>query len=98
MDRLKEAGVPTGPIQGLSEAMTHPHTTARELIVETSHDVFGPVLSPASPVRVGDPADVSYRRSPKRNEHADEILGSLLEYDEDTISRYRESGAFGEPG
>lgn len=98
MDRLKEVGVPTGPIQGLSEAVTHPHTTARQLIVETSHDVFGPVLSPASPVRVGDPGDLSYRRSPKRNEHADEILRSLLGYDEDTVSRYRESGAFGEPG
>ena len=98
IERLKEVGVPTGPIQGLPDAMTHPHTEARQLIAETSHDAFGTVRSLASPVRVGDPGDVAYRRSPKRNEHADEVLRSLLGYDDDTISRIRESGAFGEVG
>lgn len=98
IERLKEVGVPTGPIQGVPEAMSHPHTAARRLIVETPHEVFGPVLSLASPVRVGDPGEVSYVRSPKRNEHADEILRSLLGYDDDTISRFRQSGAFGEIG
>lgn len=95
IDRLKEAGVPVGPIQGIPEAVTHSHTAARELIVETSHEVFGTVRSLASPVRVGDPGDITYRRSPKRNEHADEILRSRLGYDDALISRLREGGAFG---
>ena len=96
--RLKQAGVPTGPIQDVPAALRHPHTAARGLIAETSHEVFGPVLSPVSPVRVGDPDGYSYVRAPHRNEHADEILGSLLGYDDDTIRRFAESGAFGEPG
>ena len=98
IERLKEAGVPTGPVQDVPEAMNHPHTAARNLIVETSHELFGPVLSPASPVRVGDADDVSYVRAPQRNEHADEILGSLLGYDAETIRRFTELGAFGGTG
>lgn len=96
--RLKEVGVPTGPIQGVPEAMTHPHTAARDLIVETSHEGFGRVRSVASPVRVGDPADVSYVRAPQRNEHAGEILESLLGYDAETVRRLSDSGAFGKTG
>ena len=95
--RFKEVGVPTGPIQDVPSALKHPHTAARKLIVETSHEAFGTMLSPASPVRVGDPDDYSYVRAPHRNEHADEILRSLLGYDDDTIRDLAESGAFGEP-
>ena len=98
IERLKEAGVPTGPIQDVPAAMNHPHTAARNLIVETSHELFGPVLSLASPVRVGDPDDVSYTRAPQRNEHADEILKGLLGYDSETVRRCAERGAFGGAG
>ena len=98
IERLKEVGVPTGPVQDVPAALEHPHTAARNLIVETYHEVFGPVLSPASPVRVGDPDAVSYVRAPQRNEHADEILDSLLGYDDETIRRFTERGAFGGAG
>ena len=93
--RMKAAGVPTGPVQDVPAALNHPHTLARKLIVETPNDALGPVRSVASPVRVGDPDDVAYERAPRRNEHADEILGSLLGYDDDTIRRLRDRGAFG---
>ena len=93
--RLKEAGVPTGPVQDVPAALDHPHTIARKLLLETSNDVLGPVRTVASPVRVGDPDDVAYVRAPHRNEHADEILASLLGYDDDTIRSLGDSGAFG---
>ena len=93
--RLKEVGVPTGPVQDVPSALVHPHTIARKLIVETPNEALGPVRTVASPVRVGDPDDISYARAPHRNEHADEILGSLLGYGDDTIRSLRASGAFG---
>ena len=93
--RLKEVGVPTGPVQDVPAALKHPHTVARKLLVETPNEVLGPVSTVASPVRVGDPDDVSYARAPHRDEHADEILGSLLGYDDGTIRSLGDSGAFG---
>ncbi len=93
--RLKEVGVPTGPVQDVPAALNHPHTAARKLLMETPNEVLGPVGSVASPVRVGDPDDISYARAPRRNEHADEILGGLLGYDGDTIRSLGDSGALG---
>lgn len=95
---LKAAGVPTGPVQDVAAAMEEPHTLARGLIVETDHHRFGNVKSLASPVRVGPAENLTYRRAPTRNEHADDILGSLLGYDEGQIERLKKEGAFGEVG
>ena len=66
-----------------------------QLIVETDHPHFGTVRSLASPVRVGDPADVTYRRAPLRNEDASYVLRDILGYNEEAISRLAGEGAFG---
>lgn len=92
---LKEVGVPTGPVRDVEAALADPHTLARELIVETDHERFGSVRSLASPVRVGEPSDVDYRRAPSRDEHGSEILGDLLGYDTTSIHSLRQRGAFG---
>ena len=79
----------------VADAMEEPHTQARQLIVETDHPHFGTVRSLASPVRVGDPSDVVYRRAPLRNEDAAYVLEDILGYSNDTIERLAGDGAFG---
>lgn len=98
IEALKEKGVPTGPVQDVAAAMREPHTIARGLIVETDHHRFGRIKSLASPVRVGPPEGITYRRAPIRNEHAEEILVGLLGYDEERVERLSREGAFGEIG
>ncbi len=51
---LSAAGVPSGPINDLAQAMAEPHTMARELIVEAEHGAYGTDRSIRSPVRFGD--------------------------------------------
>ncbi|HLT97078.1 MAG TPA: CoA transferase [Acidimicrobiia bacterium] len=92
---LKAAGIPTGPVQSVEEALEDPHTLARDLIVETDHPRFGTVRSLASPVRVDTTEEATHRRAPARGEHTDEILSRLLGYDQERIDRLREAGAFG---
>lgn len=96
IELLQEKGIPTGPVQTVADAMEEPHTRARQLIVETDHPVFGTVRSLASPVRVGDPDDVVYRRAPLRNEDATYVLRDLLGYGDEEIARLTREGAFGE--
>lgn len=99
IDELRNVGVPTGPIQSVEQALTDPHTVARNLIVETDHPTFGTVRSLASPVRVGDNASVTYVRAPRRNEHADSILKRTLSYTAEEIEELSDAGAFGtQPG
>jgi crotonobetainyl-CoA:carnitine CoA-transferase CaiB-like acyl-CoA transferase len=95
IDALKAAGVPTGPVQDVAAAMQEPHTQARGLIVETDHHRFGPIKSLASPVRVGPPEALAYRRAPTRGEHADEVLRGMLGYDDERIAHLEKEGAFG---
>ena len=93
---LQKKGVPTGPVQSVADAMNEPHTHARQLVVETEHPNLGSVRSLASPVRVGNPDHVSYRRAPLRNEDAEYVLRDLLGYTKQSVDLLAASGAFGE--
>jgi crotonobetainyl-CoA:carnitine CoA-transferase CaiB-like acyl-CoA transferase len=94
IEALRAAAVPTGPVRGVAEAMADPHTVARRLIVETEHPRFGTIQQLASPVRVGD-EPIAHRRAPQRHEHAAELLGDLLGYDDDKVASLAAGGAFG---
>jgi crotonobetainyl-CoA:carnitine CoA-transferase CaiB-like acyl-CoA transferase len=80
LEVLHAAGVPTGPVNSVSQALADEHTVSRGMVVETEHPEFGTVRQVRSPVRVGDGA-VEYRRAPRRNEDADYIFSELLHYD-----------------
>jgi len=94
LSRLAGAGIPTGPINTVEQALAEPQTAARSVLVETAHPLWGRVKAPASPVRVGNPR-VEHRRGPQRNEDAEAILCDLLGYDEAQRQELREAGAFG---
>ena len=91
---LRPAGVPSGPINDVAQALTEPHTLARDLVVATEHPRYGTLRQVASPVRFGS-TPPQYRRAPERNEHFDEIIGAELGYDDETIAHLAAQGAFG---
>ncbi|WP_433492261.1 CaiB/BaiF CoA transferase family protein [Nocardia grenadensis] len=89
---LVAAGVPTGPINDVAQALTEEHTLARGLIATTEHDVWGEVRQVVSPVRFGEPA--GHRRAPKRNESFDSVMTGLG-YSADAVRELVAAGAFG---
>ncbi|MCA1713562.1 MAG: CoA transferase [Actinobacteria bacterium] len=94
LDLLDRAGVPAGPVAGVAEALADPQVEARAMMVETDHPRFGRVRQVASPLKVGDtPAE--YRRAPRRHEDAPDVLGGLLDYDDERIAALESAGAFG---
>ncbi len=96
LTRLKEAGIPSGPVNSVAEALSDLHTAARRMVVETVHPRFGTVRQLASPVRVGDQS-IPYRRAPRRNEDVSYILKELLGYGPDRATKLCAAGAFGPP-
>ncbi len=70
LTRLAAAGIPAAPINSVSEALRHPATRSRELLIE-----LGGLPMIASPLRLsGTP--VQYRRAPPRlGEHSAEVAG-----------------------
>ena len=91
---LTAAGVPSGPVNSVIDALSDPHTAARDMLVTTEHPYFGSVTQVASAVRVGNEPTV-YRRAPRRNEHASEVMREVLGYSADRLTELREGGAFG---
>ncbi len=91
---LSEAGVPVGPVLDVEQALKDPHTIARGLIVETDHHRFGRVRQLASPVNFGD-SPTEYRRAPILNEDFGYVMGEILKYSPDRISKLGQLPAFG---
>lgn len=91
---LEDAGVPTGPVQNVPEALADPQVAARGLVIESDHPRFGTVRQVAGPVRIGTPR-ADHRRAPRQGEDRDDVLGELLGYDETKIDDLGKSGAFG---
>ena len=68
------AGVPAGPVHTVGEALTHPQTLAREMVVETHHPHAGPVKSLGCPIRLSATPAAVTRPAPLLGEHTREVL------------------------
>jgi crotonobetainyl-CoA:carnitine CoA-transferase CaiB-like acyl-CoA transferase len=74
LETLDAAGVPAGPVHSIGEALSHPQTRARDMIVALEHPQAGrtqalgcPVHFSATPTRIDRPA-------PLLGEHTREVL------------------------
>jgi len=92
---LGAVGVPCAQVNDVAQAVREEHTAARGMVVETDHPRWGVVRAPGSPVNVG-PRRTEHRRAPFLGEDADDLLASLLGYDEDAVAKFRADGAFGD--
>lgn len=90
LDELIKAGLPCGRINTVPEVFDHPHTQAREMILESRHASAGTLKLVGFPYKLsGTPADVRHA-PPILGEHTDEVLTSLLNYSNDEISSLRD--------
>ncbi|MCC6197443.1 MAG: CoA transferase [Burkholderiales bacterium] len=72
--KLDAAGVPAGPVHTLGEALTHPQTRSRGMVVDLVHPEAGPTRAVGCPVHLsGTPARVE-RPAPRLGEHTREVL------------------------
>mgnify|MGYP001133876907 CR=1 FL=1 len=68
------AGVPAGPVHSIGEAMAHPQTLARGMVVETMHPQAGAVKSIGCPIRFSATPAAVTRPAPLLGEHTREVL------------------------
>ncbi len=84
--------IPCGPILSMKELAEEPSLRKTGTIVEVDHPKRGKYLTVGNPVKLSDsPSEVE--RSPLLGEHTDEILKTVVGYDDDEIAAARAEGA-----
>jgi formyl-CoA transferase len=75
--RLDAEGVPSGPINTYPEALSDPHTLARNMVVDLVHPGAGPIKNLGVPVKLSDTPGAVDRPAPLLGEHNPTILAEL---------------------
>ena len=68
---LDAAGVPAGPVNSLGEALTHPQTLARGMVVDLVHPQAGPTKALGCPIHLSATPPRVDRPAPLLGEHDD---------------------------
>ena len=78
------------PVLSIAEALSHPNTEARGMVLPVPSPLGGTDRQPGMPIKIGGVAETP-RRAPLLGEHDDEVL-SVLGYSEGEIALLREKG------
>lgn len=91
--RLEEAAVPAGPVLSMPEALRHPQTVAREMVVTV--DQGGEAVETLGmPVKLSETPGAVGRGAPDPGEHCDEVLREYG-FEEAEIEELLRSGVVG---
>jgi len=86
------AGVPAGPVHSIGEALTHPQTLARGMVVDVVDPVAGPTKALGCPVHFSECETRIRRPAPRLGEHTREVLRESG-YADDAIDQMIANGA-----
>ncbi|MGB4558226.1 MAG: CaiB/BaiF CoA-transferase family protein, partial [Burkholderiaceae bacterium] len=89
------AGVPAGPVHSIGEALSHPQTLARNMVVDLVHTQAGPTKAVGCPVQFSKTPTQINRPAPLLGEHSRELLKEYG-YQDSQIDGFVASGAIEE--
>ena len=91
LDIFDAAGVPAGPVHSIAQALSHPQTLARGMVVEQDHPIAGTVRTVGMPVKLSATPAQYHRAAPRLGEDTIAILGEFG-YGEQEIDALIEAG------
>jgi glutaryl-CoA transferase len=87
--KLTASGIPCGRINSVAQALSDPHTIAREMVRTVQHPTAGEVKMLGIPFRFSDtPASVR-RAPPLLGQHTEEVLRDVLQLSDARIAELR---------
>jgi crotonobetainyl-CoA:carnitine CoA-transferase CaiB-like acyl-CoA transferase len=87
--RLGAAGIPSGRINSVAQALNDPHTVAREMVCTVQHPTAGEVRMLGIPIRFSDtPASVRCA-PPTLGQHTEQVLREMLNLSDARIAALR---------
>jgi crotonobetainyl-CoA:carnitine CoA-transferase CaiB-like acyl-CoA transferase len=83
--------VPHAPILGVSEALSQPQASAREMVVEVEHQVLGKIPIVSRSIKFPGDRQPDPSAPPVLGQHTEEILRDILGFTDEQIERLRVS-------
>jgi len=77
LELLRGLGVPCAPLNTLAEALEHPQTPARGIVLDYAHPFLGPMKAVAYPVQFNGAARDAGAPPPFLGEHSRDVLQEL---------------------
>ena len=93
LTRLKAAGVPSGPVNTVAQALESPQVEGRSMVQQIEHPTIGPLRMVASPLKLESTPPAIPRHPPLLGEHTDEILREVLGSTDEEVATLRSVGA-----
>ena len=91
------AGVPVGPVHSIGEALEHPQTRARGMVVELEHPEAGSTRALGCPIHFSKTPTQIERPAPRLGEHTREVLREYG-YSDEAIDALAAEGVVASPG
>ena len=91
LELMNTIGVPCAPINSLQEALEHPQTAARGMVMQYDHPVLGPMKTIAQPILFNNEPRNIGSPPPMLGQHTREVLRELA-YAERDIDHLAQSG------
>jgi crotonobetainyl-CoA:carnitine CoA-transferase CaiB-like acyl-CoA transferase len=91
VETLDRVGVPSGPINLVSEALSSPQTRAREMVVAVEHSVAGSLRTVAPPIEMSETPTSIRLEPPLLGADTDAVLEELG-YSPEQIASFRAAG------
>lgn len=82
---------PHAPVNDVKTSLNHPHTQARQMVIEVDHSTCGKIKMVNSPVKWSETQPEVRLPPPVLGEHTESVI-SELGYSEDDIAKFRQSG------
>ena len=89
MDLLVAASVPCGPVNTMQSLFADPQVAFRKMVEEVPHPTIGTVKLSRPPIKYSETPTSIKRYPPLLGEHTDEILKTILGYDDRKIAELR---------
>lgn len=92
VEKLRQAGIPAGPIRTTGEALDSPETAARELVQQVPHASEGMVPVVRSPLAFSATPVRQPVGAPLLGQHSGEVLREMLGYSEAQVAALMQKG------
>jgi crotonobetainyl-CoA:carnitine CoA-transferase CaiB-like acyl-CoA transferase len=95
-ERMRAAQIPCGEVRSVGDALRSPEARAREMVSWIPHPTVGQVPHLRSPIRYARTPLADPTPAPTIGQHSEDVLRSVLGYDDARIAALAASGVFGE--